>query len=72
MVEELLVSDVCACLMGFKVRLGRENLIWGLNEMAPSCVKIGVCAVPTLFSSESDNSSVTMEVYENVNILVDQ
>ena len=42
MVEELLerfsavVSDVCACLMGFKVRLDhflREKLIWDLNRL---------------------------------------
>ena len=42
MVEELLerfsavVSDVCACLMGFKVRLEhflREKLIWDLNRL---------------------------------------
>ena len=41
MVEELLerfsavVSDVCACFMGFKVcpdYLWRENLIWDINS----------------------------------------
>ena len=75
MVEVLLerfsavVSDVCACLMGFKVRLDyfwRGSLIWGLTLSAPwayNCIQV----VKTFHEKINVNecSDVNRQKYQN-------